>query len=83
MAEAHMLSTTDNPWNPWTEFDAWHTYDMQMGHHTLEYLSRIVVSSDELSMADQDEAIEFAIEEIVELNLNGLMIAVPEPKSEK
>lgn len=74
-----LLSTSDNPWNPWTHFKEWNAYDMQVGHHTLPYLARIMVSSDELSDADQDVAYENAIEEILRMNINGLYIAVPEP----
>lgn len=76
-----MLSTSDNPWNPWTRFDEWLAYDMQAGYHTLGYLARITISSNELSVADQDLAVEQAIEEIVRLNINGMYIAVPEPTS--
>lgn len=77
----HMLSTSDNPWNPWTHFNEWNTYDMQAGHHTLAYLARIIVSSDELSQADQDLDYEIALEEILRLNINGLYVGVPEPES--
>lgn len=80
-ATAHMLSTSDNPWNPWTHFTEWMAYDMQVGHHTLPYLARVVVSSDELSDADQELDVELAIKEILRLNINGLYIAVPEPKN--
>lgn len=76
---AHMLSTTDNPWNPWTEFNQWNAYDMQAGHHTLAYLARITVSSDEISEADQDLAVELAIEEIIRIHNGQLYVAVPEP----
>lgn len=76
---AHLLSTSDNPWNPWTDFNAWLAWDMQAGHHTLAYLARITLSSDELSEVDQDRAVEDAIKEIVDLNINGLYVAVPEP----
>lgn len=79
--QAHMLSTSDNPWSPWTHFNEWNTWDMQAGYHTLAYLARIVVSSDELSDADQDLDVEVAIEEIIRLNINGMYIAVPEPSS--
>lgn len=81
MAEAHMLSTTDNPWNPWTHFKEWLTYDMNNGHNTLPYLARITVSSDEISQADQDLAIEQAIEEIIRIHDGELYVAVPEPNS--
>lgn len=76
----HMLSTTDNPWSPWTDFDAWNAYDMRVGHHTLAYLARITVSSDEISQPDQDLAVELAIEEIIRIHNGEIYIAVPEPK---
>lgn len=79
MANEHMLSTSDNPWNPWTHFNEWFAYDMQAGYHTLPYLARITMSSDEISQADQVLAVELAIEEIIRLNINGLYVAVPRP----
>lgn len=78
--EAHMLSTVDNPWNPWTEFDQWLAYDMRAGHHTLGYLARINKSSDEISEADQNVAHENAIAEIIRIHNGEFYVAVPEPK---
>lgn len=81
--ERHMLSTSDNPWNPWTHFNEWLAYDAQAGYDTLGYLARITTSSNELSIADQELDIENAIEEIVRINVNGLYVAVPEPETVK
>lgn len=68
----YMLTTVDNPYNPFTQFDEWFQWDYQAGYHTPSYLARIVISSDELSEADQDLAIDQAIDEIVELNVLGI-----------
>lgn len=76
----HLLSTSDNPWNPWTHFTEWHAWDQQAGYHTLAYLARITMSSNELSVADQELAYDLAVEEILEFNLTGNYIKVPEPK---
>jgi hypothetical protein len=54
---------------------------MRAGHFTLSYLDRITISSDELSEADQDLAVEQAIEEILRINGDAFYIAVPEPKT--
>lgn len=74
----HMLTTVDNPYDPFTEFDAWYAYDTAMGYHTAAYLARVVVTSDELSEADQDLAIELAIDEIVTEDVLGIYIKVEE-----
>lgn len=67
-----MLTTTDNPFSPFTQFDEWYAYDEAKGYHTLGYLARIANSSDELSEQEEEEAIENAIQEIIKLNLLGL-----------
>ena len=72
MAELHMLTTIDNPFNPFTEYDEWYAMDVRLGHNTSSFLARIVQTSDELSEPDQDAAIEQAIDEIVKENVSGL-----------
>lgn len=67
-----MLSTVDNPYDPFTQFEEWQAYDMTLGHNCPGFLARIVVSSDDLSEADQRLAIEVAINEIVTENVTGL-----------
>jgi len=65
------LTTTDNPYNPITQFDEWQAYDEQAGYYTCSYLARIAKTSNELSPLDQAIDIEQAIDEIVEMNLLG------------
>lgn len=68
----HMLTTIDNPYNPFTEFDEWYSYDELKGYHTTALLARIVVTSYEISTPDQSKAIEDAIDLIVKENVLGL-----------
>ena len=68
----YMLTTEDNPFDPFTEWDAWLAYDARLGYHTPSYLARVVRSSDDLSEFDQAQAIDDAIDEIVEFNLLGI-----------
>jgi hypothetical protein len=74
-----MLTTVDNPFNPFTQFDEWNSYDMMKGYGTLSYLSRIVITSSELSDASQSEAIEAGIDEIVRENPLGIYRKVQAP----
>jgi hypothetical protein len=67
-----MLTTIDNPYDPFMQFDEWYAYDEDMGYHTTEYLARVTRSSDEWSEADQNLAINEAIDEICELNVLGI-----------
>jgi hypothetical protein len=69
---ASMLTTIDNPFDPFTQWDEWYAWDSNAKYYTTSYLARMVQTSLELSEYDQDLAIEHAIDRIVELNLNGL-----------
>lgn len=67
-----MLTTYDNPHDPFTEYDEWLSFDMNAGYHTSGFLDRIAVVSDEVSDADRESAIEDAIDEIVKYNVLGV-----------
>lgn len=67
-----MLTTIDNPFNPFTDFDNWQKFDESKSYFTCEYLARIAATSDELSEVDEDLAILQAIDEIIKLNVLGI-----------
>lgn len=79
MSVVHMLTTIDNPYDPFTEFDQWYEWDERAGYHTSGLLARIVSTSDELSVFDQDQALDQAINEIAELNVSGMHRRVSQP----
>jgi hypothetical protein len=68
----YMLTTVDNPFNPFTQYDEWFAYDRFLGYNTNSLLARIVRSSDELSEADQMLAIHIGMDEIVKENVSGV-----------
>jgi hypothetical protein len=72
METEYMLTTVDNPYDPFTQFDEWDAYDRQAGYYTTAFLARVVRTSDELSSSEQSVAIDQAIDEIVSENVNGM-----------
>lgn len=75
-----MITTSDNPYDPFNQFDEWLAYDTAMGYFTLNYLARIAVVSESLSPVEYDAAIESAIDEIVEINAIGIYLKVKKQK---
>ena len=71
-----MLTTSDNPFDPFTEFELWYRFDSSMNYYSCNYLARIAKTSDELTDADNALAIEAAVDEIVQLNLMGNYVKV-------
>lgn len=82
MAE-HMLTTVDNPYDPFTQFDDWYSWDEAAGYHTMSFLARIVKTSEALSQADQELAMEEGIDEIVKENVLGLYRKVTSEEAEE
>ena len=60
-----MLTTKDNPYDPFTQFDQWLAFDEQKGYYTCEYLARLCKTSDELSTVDHDTLVYATMDEIV------------------
>ena len=75
MSKQFALTTSDNPFNPITQFDEWFEYDEEKGYHTCAYLARIAATSPQLSDIDNDLEIERAIDEICSINLLGIVTA--------
>jgi len=65
MAKVTMLTTYDNPFDPFTDWDNWRRMDEDLGHYTCEYLARVSTYSPELSETDQELAILEAIAKII------------------
>lgn len=47
--EMCMLTTTDNPYDPFTQYEAWYRFDEDNGYHSCAFLARIARTSDQLS----------------------------------
>lgn len=70
--DRYMLTTVDNPYDPFTEYDDWFAFDARMNYNTPALLGRIAIVSDELSEPDQVSAIQEAIMSIAETNASGM-----------
>lgn len=60
------LTTIDNPYNPFSQWDDWLRYDLAAGHDTCAVLARHCFTSDLCSDEENFIEIERAIDEIIE-----------------
>ena len=65
---SYMLTTIDNPFDPFEQFTSWFLFDVEKGYNTCSYLARIAKTSDQFSEKENDEEIERAIDEIIKYN---------------
>lgn len=82
MAEV-ALTTVDNPYDPFTQFDDWYAFDRLQGYNTCDYLARITYTSDALSPEQNEEEIERAIDEAIKFNLIGVYKKVTRNESKE
>lgn len=67
-----MLTTIDNPYNPFTQFNQWFLFDVEKGYDSCGYLGRIAHTSDELSDEENADEIERAIDEILKYDFTNM-----------
>ena len=73
------LTTIDNPYNPFEQFDAWFQFDMDKGYCSCAYLDRIARTSSQLSEEENDKEIERAIDEIIKYDPLNLYVKIKMP----
>lgn len=74
----YMLTTVDNPYDPFTQWDEWYSWDQTAGYNTPSILARVTRLGENLLDGDQHLAIQDAIDEIVKENILGVMRKVKE-----
>lgn len=77
-----MLTTIDNPFNPFTNYDEWFQFDEEKGYHTSQFLAKIAKTSSNMSDADYEREVERAIDEIVKFNVRGIDKKVSDSEAE-
>ena len=74
MSKEKMLTTIDNPFNPFKQFDEWFAFDIEQGYNTCALLARVCSLSDELSDEQINSLIDNSIDEIVDNDLTNKYI---------
>ena len=85
MAKDCMLTTFDNPYNPFDDFTLWLMYDKEQGYNTCERLARIAKLSDDMSQDEIDAETDRAMDEIIFydfLNIYKKVCQDSEPEAE-
>ena len=66
-----MLTTVDNPYNPFNNFDDWYRFDKDNHHDSCERLAEILPDLDDANEVEAIKMTESAINYIVENDLLG------------
>lgn len=66
------ITTIDNPYDPFTQFEEWFVYDVVNGYNSCGYLARIARTSNQFTDEENAREVERAIDEIIRYDFTGL-----------
>lgn len=64
-----MLTTFDNPFDPFEQFTSWFLFDVEKGYNSCSKIARIAKFSDDMSQKEIDDETERAIDEIIQYDV--------------
>lgn len=67
-----MLTTFDNPYDPFEQFQSWFLFDVEKGYNSCAYLGRIARTSEQLSDEENNIIIEEAIDDIIKYDFMNI-----------
>ena len=62
------ITTYDNPYDYFKQFDEWLNFDRQKGYYTLEYVARLAKLAPDLSEEEQNIEMESVFDKMIEWN---------------
>lgn len=72
MCDNCMLTTIDNPYDPFEQFTSWLLFDNEKGYNSSSYLMRIAKLDDSMTLDEQNIEIERAIDDILAHDFIGI-----------
>ncbi|MDO5397630.1 MAG: hypothetical protein Q4G33_06845 [bacterium] len=72
MSKSCMLTTFDNPFDPYEQFTSWFLFDTEKGYNSCSYLARIARTSDQFTEEENNKEIERAIDEIIKYDFRNI-----------
>ena len=81
--EEHMLTTLDNPYNPFTQWDEWFAFDLAKGYDTCGTLARFACTGNNLTEEENGVIIEQAMDDILDIDPYQRWIKVTKESAEK
>ena len=66
------ITTFDNPYDPFDQFEEWFMFDIEKGYNTCGHLARLTHVTDDMSQREESDEIERAIDRMIELDFMNI-----------
>ena len=67
MKQVH-ITTIDNPFDPFEDFNSWFMFDVEKGYYSCSKIGRLVKTTENMTEIEEIEAIERAIDRLIEID---------------
>ena len=68
MATEFMLTTFDNPFDPFEQFTQWRLFDIEKGYFTCERLAKLAQFREDMSQKEIDDESDRAAEQLIDMD---------------
>ena len=68
MSKQSMLTTADNPFDPFEQFTSWFLFDVEKGYNSCGKLARIANVSESMSETEFNNEIDSAIDKLIKVD---------------
>lgn len=62
------ITTIDNPFDPFDDYNSWFMFDVEKGYYTSSKIGRLAKTTDDMTEKEETEAIERAIDRLIEID---------------
>ena len=81
METKYMLTTLDNPFDPFNEFTSWYMFDCEKGHNTSSRLARIAEIDSEMTQKEIEEEMDRVMNLIIKYDFEDKYIKIQEKQT--
>jgi len=78
-----MLTTVDNPYDPFEDFKLWYLFDMKLGYNTCGYIARLAKDDESMTQKEKEKDVEEVIDRIIACDPFNVYIKVTKPSEEE
>lgn len=70
------ITTIDNPFDPFDDYNSWFMFDVEKGYYTSSKIGRLVKTTEDMTEKEENEAIERAIDRLIQIDPLDIYIKV-------
>lgn len=63
------ITTIDNPYDPFDDFDSWYRFDMDKNYNSCALLDRVAYTSEQFTDIENQKELERAIDDIIKFDV--------------